>query len=192
MNRRLAIKNLGMLTGGLLFLPACDFSEEKASIVLNRFQITPIQENLLKDLVATFIPEGEIPGAKSLGVNNFVWIMVDDSMKEENQKSYINGLKIFDFKVKELSGKSFAELELAERLDVLRNLLQSGTEEDENIKKTDAGDIVNFINTSKYYTVWGYMQSEYIMTEIMPYQLVPGSYGSCEIIDINKRINVNG
>ena len=192
MDRRLAIKNLGMLTGGLLFLPACDFSEEKASIVLNQLQITAKQENLLKELVATFIPEGEIPGAKSLGVHNFVWIMVDDSMEEEKRNSYINGLKIFDPRVKEISGKSFAELELAERLDVLRDLLQSDMEEEENMKKTDVGDIVNFINTSKYYTVWGYLQSEFIMTEIMPYQLVPGSYDSCATIDKNKRINVNG
>lgn len=192
MDRRLAIKNLGMLTGGLLFLPACNFSEEKASIVLNRLQITQKQENLLKELVATFIPEGEIPGAKSLGVDNFVWIMVDDSMKEEKQESYINGLKIFDLRVEEFSGKSFTELDLAERIAILNDLLLLDTEGENNIQNTEVKDIQNFINTSKYYTVWGYMQSEYIMTEIMPYQLVPGSYGSCEIIDKNKRINVNG
>ena len=192
MNRRLAIKNLGMLTGGLILLPACDFSDEKASISLNKLKVTSKQENLLNELVITFIPEGEIPGAKSLKVSNFVWIMVDDSMKEEKQDSYINGSKIFDLRVKELSGKAFAELDLAERIAILNDLLQLDTEEENNTQNTEVKDIQNFINTSKYYTVWGYMQSEYIMTEIMPYQLVPGSYGSCEIIDKNKRINVNG
>ena len=192
MDRRLAIKNIGMLTGGLLFLPACDFSDEKASIVLNQLQITEKQENLMKELVAAFLPEGEIPGAKSLGVHNFVWIMVEDSMGEEKQNSYVNGLKIFDSRVKEISGKTFVELDLSERITILNDLLKSDTEEEKNIDKTEAKDIQDFINTSKYYAVWGYMQSEYIMTEIMPYKLVPGSYGSCEIIDKNKRINVNG
>ncbi len=29
------------------------------------------------------------------------------------------------------------------------------------------------------------------MTDIMPYSLVPGTYGACESIDNSKRINVN-
>jgi hypothetical protein len=192
MDRRVAIKNLGMLTGGLLFLPACNFSNEKAAIVLNELQITAKQEDLLKEIVATFLPEGEIPGAKSLGVHNFVWIMVNDSMDEEKQNSYINGLKIFDPIIKEISGKTFGKMDLSERITILNDLLLLDTEEDKNIQKKEAKDIQSFINTSKYYSIWGYMQSEYIMTEIMPYQLVPGTYGNCETIDKNKRINVNG
>ena len=40
MRRRVALKNLGLITGSILFLPSCNFSEEKAAIALNKLQIT--------------------------------------------------------------------------------------------------------------------------------------------------------
>ncbi|WP_373400548.1 hypothetical protein V8V91_13560 [Algoriphagus halophilus] len=47
------------------------------------------------------------------------------------------------------------------------------------------------MNTTKRFTIQGYMASEYIQSEIMPYSLIPGAYnGSVLISDIQKpRIN---
>ena len=58
--------------------------------------------------------------------------------------------------------------------------------------KLDPEDLKLFVSTTKRFTAFGYMKSEYIMTEIMPYKLIPGTYGSCEIIDNSKRANING
>ena len=192
MNRRKALKNIGLITGGIFLLPSCDFSNEKVSIILNKLQITVEEETILKEIVASIIPEGEIPGARSLKVHNFVWVMIDDILPEKKQRSLMNGLKLFDNKVKEVNENSFIDLSENDRLAVLNDILDGNIKEDKPENKKDLKDIRNFVKAAKYYTTWGYMQSEYIMTEIMPYQLIPGSYGSCETIETNKRVNING
>ncbi len=188
MNRRIALRNLGILTGGMVLLPSCDFSKEKASLILNKFEILPSEESLMKELISTIIPEGEIPGARSLEVDNFIWIMVDDCLRSEDQDLFLKGMKMFEPHVKKVSGKSFASLDQKQREELLEGVLENKLEKSE----TDENALKLFVSITKNLTSYGYMQSEYIMTEVMPYTLVPGSYGSCETVDNSKRINVNG
>ncbi len=191
MNRRNAIKNLALFTGGMILLPSCDFSDEKVSIVLNKLQISKEQEKLVDTIISTFIPEGDIPGAKTLKVSNFVWVMVDDCLETKKQNSFVNGLNLFESKVNNHHHKTFDKLSTDERELVLKEMLALKADSDNKAGSEEIRDIKNFINTTKYYTIWGYKQSEYMMTEIMPYKLIPGSYGLCETIDKTKKINVN-
>ncbi len=188
MDRRKALRNLGILTGGMVLLPSCEFSEEKVSLALNKLKIKASEESLMKELVGCFIPEGDIPGAASLNVHDFVWIMVDDCMNEENQTNYLNGLKTFDPYVKKAAGKSFSGLNQKEREKALLGILDIDAENSDQSAK----DVYLFVSQSKGLTAYGYMQSKFIMKEIMPYSLIPGTYGPCESIDNSKRINVNG
>ena len=66
MDRRKALKNLGLISGGLLVLPSCDFSKENVSRVMNNLELTDSQESLLKNLVEAYIPETDIPGGIGL------------------------------------------------------------------------------------------------------------------------------
>lgn len=187
MDRRNALKKLGILTGGLLMFPSCEFSEEKASLVLNKLEISATEASLMRDLVGCIIPEGELPGANTLQVQNIVWVMVDDCLDKDSRKSFISGLKIFEDRVKKISGNSFEDMSQEEREKTLTKIV--GTNETE--MNTEEKNLIAFIKITKYYTILGYMNSEYIMTEVMPYSLVPGTYGLCETIDNNKRININ-
>ncbi len=187
MDRRKALRNLGILTGGIVLLPSCNFSKEKVSLVLNKLKITTSQENLMKELLATILPDGEIPGAEKLMVHDFVWIMVDDCLEAAQQDSYLKGLTNFDTDIKKLEGETFLSLVEEDRVNVLGLIEVSKEKSLENISK----DLINFVEITKYFAILGYMQSEYIMTEIMPYSLVPGAYGACESIDNSKRLNVN-
>lgn len=187
MDRRKAIRNLGILTGGIVLMPSCDFSKEKVSLVLNKLKITSSQESLMKELVATILPDSDIPGADKLMVHDFVWIMVDDCLEADKQESYLKGLTNFDRDLKKLAGKTFLSLAEEDRVNALGLIEASKEKASENISK----DLINFVKITKGFAILGYMQSEYIMTEIMPYTLVPGTYGTCESIDNSKRINVN-
>lgn len=188
MDRRKALRNLGILTGGVVLFPSCDFTEEKVSLALNTLRITESQETLMKELVGCIIPEGDIPGAVSLKVHDFVWVMVDDCMDEPSKESYLIGLNNFDNSIKNISGKRFAKLKPEERIKTLSGILEKA---DDTMGSFDK-DLINFIQTSKNFTTLGYMRSEYIMTEVMPYTLIPGTYGPCETVDNSKRINING
>lgn len=187
MDRRKALRNLGILTSGIVLLPSCDFSEEKISLVLNKLSITTSQEELMKELVATMLPEGEISGAGSLMVHDFVWIMVDDCLEPALQESFLKGLSNFKKTFKNIEGEKFLSLNMGDRAKALGLIVASEENSSEKINE----DFLNFIDITKRFAVLGYMQSEYIMTKIMPYPLIPGTYGPCETIDTNQRININ-
>lgn len=187
MDRRKAMKNLGILTGGIVLLPSCDFSEEKVSLVLNKLKITTSKENLMKELVATILPESEIPGARMLMVHDFVWIMVDDCLEASEQESYLKGLANFDRDINKLAGKTFLSLSQEDRIKALNLIEESKGKTSENI----SNELLSFVEITKKFAILGYLQSEYVMTEVMPYRLIPGIYGPCETIDKTKRVNVN-
>ena len=179
---------MGILTGGMVLLPSCEFSKEQISLALNNLQVTETQESLLKVIVSTLIPEGDLPGAGSLQVHDFVWVMVDDCMDKEKQDTYLRGLNAFDPQLKKMTGKTFASLSTQERLEAFNSI----TEDQSDGSGTTNDDVKTFFNSTKGLTIFGYMRSEYIMTQVMPYSLVPTKYGTCETIDNTKRINMNG
>lgn len=185
MDRRRALVNLGIISGGLVLFPSCEFSKEKATIALNNLEINASQENLLKEIIASIIPNGEIPGAIELKVDEFVWVMLDDCFSKEGQQDFLKGLNSFNDVVDKTRGKSFHKLLEEERSTVLKSI-EEGDQFDEKDK------VGEFLRTLKQLCIFGFMQSEFIMTEVMPYSLVPGKYGTCETIDPEKRINVNG
>ncbi|MCA0933408.1 gluconate 2-dehydrogenase subunit 3 family protein [Lutimonas saemankumensis] len=185
MDRRRALMNLGIISGGLVLLPSCEFSKEKATIALNNLKISASQENLLKDITSSIIPNGEIPGALELKVDEFVWVMLDDCFSKEGQEEFLKGLNSFNDAVTTKSGSFFNKLTEKERSSIMQSLEESAPV-DENDK------VGPFLKTLKQLCIFGFMQSEFIMTEVMPYSLVPGKYGVCETIDPKKRINVNG
>lgn len=188
MDRRNALRNLGILTGGMVLLPSCDFSQEKVSLVLNKLSIKASEESLMKELVSCIIPEGDMPGAASLKVDGFVWVMVDDCLNDKDQSRFLKGLHSFEATVKKSNGKSFLSMEQDERETTLTEILNKTSKTTESAED----EIKFFVSMTKNLTAYGYMKSEYIMKEVMPYTLIPGSYGPCETVDYSKRINVNG
>jgi hypothetical protein len=185
MRRRNAIKKLGLVAGGIFLLPSCNFSEEKAAQVIEEFQINPGQKDLLKDLISSIIPKDNLPGAEDLKVENFVWIMLKETFDKASQTSFIAGLNQFSKRIEKENAKTFTELSQDEKVASLYEL-------DAEIEIDDASDLRYFIDLSKKLTIQGYLQSQYIMTEIMPYQLVPGGHGNCEDVSAGKRINIYG
>ena len=188
MDRRKALKHLGILSGGMVMLSSCDFTQEKVSLTLNRLKITESQETLMKELVETILPQGNLPGALNLGVHDFVWIMVDDCLKNDIQRSFLEGMTKFNKRCKALRGQSFLRSNQQDRVKALQSIVNIELSPSDQ----ESRDVLNFVEITKSCTILGYMKSEYIMTEVMPYSLVPGSYGTCETIDNSKRINVNG
>ena len=185
MNRRQAIRQLGLLTGGVVLLPSCNLSEEKVARAMNRLSVTASQEEQMRDIVASIIPEGKLPGASSLGVHDFVLVMADDCLSDEEQRQFLQGLDGFKEQVRALKEGPFNDLEEAERTDILRVLEDPGEE-------MVWEEVTFFVKKVKEFSILGYMQSEYVMTEVMPYPLVPGKNPACHPVDPEQRINING
>lgn len=181
MNRRTAIKQFSILTGGIVLFPACDFSKEKVFKSMNHLKIDPEQESILKVLVDLIVPGGSIPGAKDLEVDGFVWVMVDDCFDKKNQETFLKGFVELEEYSKEKMGKVFTKLDSKNQNEVLLELLND---------PQNFPDLNVFLSTLKALTIQGYMQSKFIMTEKMSYPLIPGKYGNCETYKTGDQINI--
>lgn len=180
MKRRIALKNLGFVTGGLVLLPSCDFSDKSASTALNKLNITATQEKVVTTLVDMLLPETDSPGGLSVNAHNFVWVYIDECSSPEDQKAFLNGLSVFEKYVGKTSLDTMSQDEQSSFFNELKN-------------DASAKNAFEFVNWIKSLAVWCYTSSEYFMTQEMPYRLVPGagSYMTCKTIDPNQKINTN-
>ncbi|MCM5662096.1 gluconate 2-dehydrogenase subunit 3 family protein [Galbibacter mesophilus] len=183
MKRRSVLKNLGLLTGGLMLMPSCSFLEKRTPIALNNLQIKIEEEELMEQLIAVILPEDNLKGGVSLGVQNFVWVMLDDCAEKKKQDTFLNGLRLFNTTVKQSYGDDFEGLSSEEKYTALTNMLNN-----ESLNT----DLIAFLHTTKHTAIWGYKNSEYYLSEVMPYNLIPGAFSyKTKTIDPNEKININ-
>ncbi|MBK1438750.1 gluconate 2-dehydrogenase subunit 3 family protein [Parapedobacter sp. ISTM3] len=165
MNRRAAVRTLLYIAGGTMVLPACFRESRKASIALANLSISEADEGLLEELVETLVPATDNPGGKDLLLHFFVLKMVDDCHSPDDQQAFTKGLAAFrNWSQKEL-GKPFAEADLEQRTALLSKVADSGDDE-----------LTSFYGMVKRRTIQGYMNSQYVMTNLVKYELIPGRY----------------
>lgn len=174
MDRRSVLKKLAILGGGIFLAPSCTFDSERLSVALDNLEIVPEQERLLSLVVETLIPNTDIPGGEQLKLHQFVLIMVDDCRGEEDQKYFVEGLKELNPFSDSRYGKSFSDCSAEERENLIARVLGENKQE-----ATNYPAVQKFVSMTKRYTIQGFLTSEYVMTEVLPYELVPGSFEGC-------------
>jgi hypothetical protein len=167
MKRRSALKNVTLAVGGLFSLPAWASNWTPDSV--GQISTLPVnEENLLAEIVETIIPETATPGAKTLKVHQFIMRMINDCYGEEAQKSLKQGLTATDQLANQNYNKPFISCDATQRKAIFTNMLQS----------SDAAT-KRFAEMTKNLTIRGYMNSEYVMVNILKYNMVPGFYNGC-------------
>ena len=109
MQRRSAIRNLAVITGGILFLPSCKSTPGMASVALKNIKIDAAQEKLLAEIASTIIPATDTLGAKEVGAHLFALKMLDDLYEKEAQQDFITGLEQLENGTKKQFDKSFID-----------------------------------------------------------------------------------
>jgi hypothetical protein len=166
-NRRTAIRNLLIIAGGALVVPACYRPSGKATIALVNLDISEEQEALLADVAGTLLPETDTKGAQSLLLHLFVLKMADDCYGKDDQQLFTNGLSQFSEYARQQSGQDFRALTAAQKEELLLRI-QKEEDTPEAIRK--------WYGITKSRTIQGYMNSKYVMTDLAKYELVPGRY----------------
>jgi hypothetical protein len=167
MKRRLVIKQVLIMAGGLALLPSCLKETGRSTILLKKISIDLDQENLLAEIAETIIPKTDTPGARELKLHLFVLKMLDDCYEEKDQQQFIKGLGQLKDKVYDRYAKSFNKLSVIQRQDILTTL---GKE------KEVSPELFRFYQIMKDRTIDGYLNSKYVMTSLIIYELVPGRY----------------
>ena len=190
MNRRHALRHIALISGGLALIPSCDFSKEDILSAYQNLKITASQKALLGSISDTIIPAGEIKGALNMEVPDFILVMINDCFTKENQEKFTAGLTAFPAFAEKIGGKKYESLSTKEK----EELILAGTklEEDESPEGKEKANISYFLNSTKRFTIQGYMASEYIQTEIIPYSLIPGEYNGAVLITDLQKPHING
>ena len=165
MNRRAALRRLLYIAGGTFLLPACYRTSGKATIEVTNIVIDEEDEILLAELVDALIPPSDTPGGKELLLHLFVLKMVDDCHTPDDQKIFTAGLTSFSACPEEIMGKDFMQLEQERRIAFL-----------EAIDEISDEDVKRFYAMAKHRTIQGYLNSKYVMANLIKYELVPGRY----------------
>lgn len=175
MNRRAALRNMALIMGGTIILPSCLHDDKgKAVVKLNNLTVDAEQEKIVNSLTEIILPKTDTPGAAELGINLFVFKMIDDCAGKEQQADFITGLNKFADEAKQKMGKPFVDGTDKERAAFVSSVEKLG--KDKNYK--DDGKLMAFYQMVKGQTVFGYTTSKYFMTKQVVYELVPGRYNA--------------
>jgi hypothetical protein len=170
MDRRSAIRCSLAISGGIFLIPACMQDKSKPAIALKNIAVSGDQENLLAALAEAIIPKTSAPGAKDLSSHLFALMMVDDCYAPDAQKKFITGLDQFESFTKNKFGSSFAKCAQPQKEELLKAM--------EN--KTGVPDeAVAFYSSMKRLTIQSFTTSQYFLTKVHVYEMVPARFHGC-------------
>jgi hypothetical protein len=184
MQRRTALKQLGLIAGAAIILPHCTSKEAatEASITLHKLQVSGQQENLLATMTDALIPKTDIPGAKELNIHQFVLRMMDDCFDADAQKKFMDGLEQAKKAVADKTGKDAEDCTAADWQALFQDIEAGKTtapvQGEDNLKA--------FYDPFRQLTIRGYLGSEYVMTNVFGYQMIPGKFTGEVKIDANS------
>ncbi len=159
---------MAMAAAGLVSLPAWANGWTRATVQTGKPLLPAVAEALLAEVAETILPATETPGAKALGVHQFIQKIVTDCLEPSAQQTLSKGLTAVESLAQQTYGKAFAAGDAGQRMDVLKTMEQSA----------DA-DQKAFFGMVKGLTIRGYLTSEYVMTNLTHFEFAPGRYHGC-------------
>ena len=169
-SRRDTLKQLAFISIGMAIIPSCLSDRSKSSMLLKNLSISPANEAMLAELCEIIIPKTNTPGAKDISAHLFVLTMVDDCATKEQQQTFIKGMEDFNILCKSIAGKTLVDCDANEQAKITEALLA--------IKEEDT-PLKHFLGMVKGRTIQAYTSSEFYLTKVKVYELVPGRYQGC-------------
>jgi hypothetical protein len=168
MNRRKAVKNLLIGSGGLITLPfwmeACGISDKNT----HQSSFSPAEQEMLAKITDTIIPARNSIGALSVGTDKFLQKLIDDCYEKPVQDNVKKQMQSLETSAKTNYGKSFAACDQQQRQILLLKFSVS--------KNKDEKDFFELIKTE---TIRGFNTSQKVMEGYLDYKVAPGHYYGC-------------
>ncbi|WP_221409735.1 gluconate 2-dehydrogenase subunit 3 family protein [Pseudochryseolinea flava] len=180
MDRREALKRTAWIMGGVISAPALagilKGCTAKPSINWKPAYLSQEQATLISQVSEIIIPKTDTPGAKEVGVPEFIDLMLKDVYSEEDQKRFMDGLKKFDEDANTEYGDPFIELSADDQAAFVKKVHDEAiaTEHSENRPAKRP-----FILMTKELTLLGFFTSKAGATQVLQYEAVPGAYKGC-------------
>jgi hypothetical protein len=184
MDRRAAIKRTVLLTGAALsastitaVLQGCqaDASTE-AGWVPQFFDAN--QAAALSEIAETILPATDTPGAKEVGVPEFIDRLAATCLTEAEQAILSDALEQVEAQSQAEHGKAFIALTPEERLALLNALDAGARRIKTTLNDVEDAEWPGFLKL-KQLVLLGYFTSEKVGTEVTAFLPIPGQYQPC-------------
>jgi hypothetical protein len=178
-SRRTALKQVLVVSAGLAILPSCFRKPAPASMKLKNISLDANDEKVFAAFADTLIPKTSTPGAVEVGAHTFALTMIDDCFKKEDRQKWSDSLKAFNQLCKNKFSKTFDACSPEQRAEILTTL---------DSAKSGQDNATHFYHTSKNLIITGYTKSQYYLSKVQVWELIPQKYyGSIPVKDISKR-----
>src|SRR6187551_1338670 len=108
MDRRKVIKNLAIVSGGLITLPQWMVSCGVSDTTIHQTSFSVAEQKILASITDTIIPAGNSIGALSVGVDKFLQKLIDDCYEKDVQENVKTQLKKMEEAANTINKRSFA------------------------------------------------------------------------------------
>ncbi len=186
MNRRKALRNILLITGGATLTVSSykTYSWFKTPDLDFAFN----QKPLIDALAETIIPKTDTPGAKEAGVGETILVLLKECTTKPSQNKFIDGLKDLISYCSSTYHKSYIDCTPQEQATVLRHFQEKGKTTKGIIGKAQNKYLgKSFYTTLAEYTTHAYCTSELGATLGLSYSMVPGKYSGCIPLEPNQR-----
>ena len=171
MDRREALKRVGLIMGGTVALPI-------ASGVMSGCQapaaggyalqtMSAAQNDLVATMSELIIPATDTPGAKAAKVNEFIDLMLTDWFDLDDRDSFLAGIAETDAMAQAANGSNFVDSTEDQQIALLTEMEEASYANDES---------PSFFRMMKQLTLTGYYTSEIGASQELKYVHTAGEY----------------
>ena len=133
---------------------------------------------LVERIADVVIPETDTPGALTVGVHQFVDLMLAEWASPERQDRYVQGLERLDAQLQGPGGERFVDRSPDQQFEALRAVDAAAYAEN--------ADDTFFVELKKI-VLFSYYSSEIGATQELQYEALPGQYRHCIPVDEDVR-----
>lgn len=195
MNRRDLIKSISLTFGYAIAAPtvlsaleACSKKEDSwKSLFLNEGE-----KNYVSHLVDIILPASDIPGGLDIQLPQFVDMMLQDMLTEEDKQLFSSGSKIFADKFSVMFEKDISMGTKEEIAQLFKSYFDVQGDEKSTVLRRQAMGIAlvdpsekndfmlyNFLIQVRSLSLFGYFTSERIGRDVLNFDPIPGTYVPC-------------
>ncbi|MFD1095666.1 gluconate 2-dehydrogenase subunit 3 family protein [Salegentibacter chungangensis] len=200
MNRRQALRNIGLGTGALVVGPTTlgllQSCKNEPSYNWQPTFLSAANGFALQQILEVIIPKTDTPGAKDLNLAKFIDSYMDKVASKEKQNEFLETADAFSRAFQEEFDKEAGEGTAENYEQIVRKYLKANDKEIEVYKKrltetqdpqdrdpkvlmdADAGAF-SYLENVRGMGIWGWKTSEQIGENVLWYDPVPGEYIPC-------------
>src|SRR6186997_2574264 len=148
MDRRKAIKNLAIVSGGLITLPQWMVSCGVSDTAIHQTSFSVAEQKLLASVADTIIPAGNSIGALSVGVDKFLQKLIANCYEEDVQQNVNKQLSALDASARNTFGNAFTNCDQSQRQALLTKLASSEDKNEKDFFTLMKSETIRGFNTS--------------------------------------------